>query len=439
MVSSNSFTVGKLDAGMAILIGERASLIEFPSVLLPAGITTGSIVNIAVNRNQQAEKEHAQAFWDLQKTILDTYGIDSPKQPAIRVRNTTQTSVTIEWDELELATSNLRSLDLYRNGQRLSAISNPDNKTYKMSGLSLNTEYSFQLIMRTTAGVYPSETIKVKTHTINDTTGIRVAIGAITDEKLLDSAKSAIEEMGAQYQDKVTIDTTHFVCSKPGPYNLSEYQKAVQHSIPIVQPQWLLACHAEKKMVNISSFYLGGPMPNVKFESRSSNNVTDATPEVNGAEAGPSEQPDKPEQPEQPVEKQDPATQEALNDPEGGPIDGIPPAVEDDEETKQTKNAVRKEIEEAERQATDAAYGHEDEDVAGREGRDDMRTFSFPRVTAVPEEEQRPSSTPPDIRIINEDGQEQIMAEGLADYDYGDREEIDLNDDDEESVDSSQE
>lgn len=180
-------------------------------------------------------------------------------------------------------------------------------------------------------------------------------------------------------------------------------------------------------------------MPNVKFESRSSNNVTDATPEVNGAEAGPSEQPDKPEQPEQPVEKQDPATQEALNDPEGGPIDGIPPAVEDDEETKQTKNAVRKEIEEAERQATDAAYGHEDEDVAGREGRDDMRTFSFPRVTAVPEEEQRPSSTPPDIRIINEDGQEQIMAEGLADYDYGDGEEIDLNDDDEESVDSSQE
>lgn len=177
-------------------------------------------------------------------------------------------------------------------------------------------------------------------------------------------------------------------------------------------------------------------MPNVKFESRSSNNVTDATPEVNGAEAGPS---DQPEQPEQSAQKQDPTTQEALNDPEGGPIDGIPPAVEDDEETKQTKNAVRKEIEEAEKQATDAAYGHEDEDVAGREGRDDMRTFSFPRVTAVPEEEQRPSSTPPDIRIINEDGQEQIMAEGLADYDYGDGEEIDLNDDDEESVDSSQE
>ncbi len=36
-MSSNegyTFTVGKLDAGVAILIGERASLIEFPSVLL---------------------------------------------------------------------------------------------------------------------------------------------------------------------------------------------------------------------------------------------------------------------------------------------------------------------------------------------------------------------------------------------------------------------
>lgn len=233
----------------AILIGERASLIEFPSVLLPAGVTTGSIVNIAVNRNQEAEKEHAQAFWDLQKTILNTYGIDSPKSPRLRVRNTTQTSLTLEWDDLDLATSSLRSLDLLRNGQRLCAINNPDNKIYKMSGLSLNTEYTFQLIMRTTAGVYPSEVIKVKTHTINDTTGIRVAIGAITDEKLLESAKSAAEEMGAQYDDKVTIDTTHFVCSKPGPYNLPEYQKAVQLSIPIVQPQWLLACHTEKRWV----------------------------------------------------------------------------------------------------------------------------------------------------------------------------------------------
>ncbi|TIB02524.1 hypothetical protein E3P96_02118 [Wallemia ichthyophaga] len=433
---------------MAILIGERASLIEFPSILLPAGVTTGSIVNIAVNRNQLAEKEHAEAFWDLQKKILNTYGIDSPKSPVLRVRNTTQTSVTLEWDDLDLATSSLRSLDLLRNGQRLCAISNPNNKTYKISGLSLNSEYSFQLIMRTSAGVYPSELVKVKTHSITDTTGIRVAIGAISDEKLLESSKSAIDEMGAESDDKVTVDTTHFVCSKPGPYNLPEYQKAVQLSIPIVQPQWLLACHREKKMVNISSFYLGGPMPNIKFESRSSYNLSQSgnpDHQDRAAEAGTSDQVDNFEQPQsQEIQEQDAEhtkqaeetvedaryttpprqTQISPTEPEGGAVEGIPTSNEDDQDTK-AKNAVRKEIEDAEKQATDAAYGHEDEDVAGREGRDDMRTFSFPRVTAVPENEMRPSSTPPDIRIINEDGQEQVLAEGLTDYGYG--EEIDLN------------
>lgn len=197
------------------------------------------------------------------------------------------------------------------------------------------------------------------------------------------------------------------------------------------------------RMVNISSFYLGGPMPSVKFESRSSNNVSgEGDEQVAGAEAGPSEQ-QKQEQPDNTAtsSKETPhPIQESPTDPEGGAVEGIPPVAENDE-TKKTKNAVRKEIEDAEKQATDAAYGHEDEDVAGREGRDDMRTFSFPRVTAVPEDESRPSSTPPDIRIINEDGQEQIMSEGLADYEYGDGdgEEIDLNDGDEDSASDSQE
>ena len=48
-MSSNegyTFTVGKLDAGVAILIGERASLIEFPSVLLPRGLTPVSYTHL---------------------------------------------------------------------------------------------------------------------------------------------------------------------------------------------------------------------------------------------------------------------------------------------------------------------------------------------------------------------------------------------------------
>jgi hypothetical protein len=50
MPSAYTFTVGKLDAGMAILLGDRANLIEFPSILLPPNTTAGSIVNIMVHQ-----------------------------------------------------------------------------------------------------------------------------------------------------------------------------------------------------------------------------------------------------------------------------------------------------------------------------------------------------------------------------------------------------
>lgn len=73
---------------MAILLGERAHLIEFPSILLPPGATTGSIVNIAVHQNHQAERKRDNEFWELQNEILDTYGRESPKNPDLQVATT---------------------------------------------------------------------------------------------------------------------------------------------------------------------------------------------------------------------------------------------------------------------------------------------------------------------------------------------------------------
>ena len=73
-----TFTVGKLDAGMAILIGERASLIEFPSLLLPQGVTSGSVVNIRVLRNEDEEQKQKADFDELQEEIMETFGKDGP-------------------------------------------------------------------------------------------------------------------------------------------------------------------------------------------------------------------------------------------------------------------------------------------------------------------------------------------------------------------------
>jgi hypothetical protein len=60
-------------------------LIEFPSILLPPGATTGSIVNIAVHQNVSEEKRREAEFWALQNDILEAYGLTTPENPKLEV------------------------------------------------------------------------------------------------------------------------------------------------------------------------------------------------------------------------------------------------------------------------------------------------------------------------------------------------------------------
>jgi hypothetical protein len=289
---SFTFTVGKLDAGMAILLGERAHLIEFPSILLPPGATTGSIVNIAVHQNVTEEKKRDEEFWSLQDAILEEFGKVVPKAPELEVRNVTQTSVTLSWSPLQLATSKLRSLDIYRNGQRLAAIPSPlTNTSTKLSGLELDTPYTFQLILRTTAGTFPSNTLNITTHTTSNTSGVVVCFGPIMDEEREEEVKRALSEMGGRWSEKIEIDTSHYVCDTPrladgmlppvgsdapganGGGGVAkavagykqvlgvEYQRALQLSIPTVQPSWVMECWAQKRMVPVAGHYLGTQPP----------------------------------------------------------------------------------------------------------------------------------------------------------------------------------
>ena len=112
--------------------------------------------------------------------------------------------------------------------------------------------------------------LQVRTHTISDTSGISVCFGNVQDNLLLENAKMAVREMGAKWSDHIQIDTTHFVCTTPAATPTGaeatgglagapgvEYQKALQMSIPVVQPTWVLACHSEKRMVPIHPYYLG--------------------------------------------------------------------------------------------------------------------------------------------------------------------------------------
>ena len=65
-----------------------------------------------------------------------------------------------------------------------------------LSGLELDTEYSIQLVLRTTGGTFPSNLVHVKTRTTTNTFGIRVCFGTVQDTELLESTEVAPEEMG---------------------------------------------------------------------------------------------------------------------------------------------------------------------------------------------------------------------------------------------------
>lgn len=227
--------------------------IEFPSILLPPSISSGSIVDITVSRNLEKEQATQTAFEDLQSSIFATYGQQSPSQPVLRCRNATQTAVVLEWDAIDLATADLRSLSLYRNGAKAGSIPRPlEITSTKISGLAIDTEYNFQLVLRTSAGTYSSQKLDVRTHKMTDLSGITVTPGVLPTP-LRQSLATAVERIGGRLVESVRIDTTHFVCTEG---RGREWERAVEMNIPVVRPEWIEGCEREGRIVGVRGYYL---------------------------------------------------------------------------------------------------------------------------------------------------------------------------------------
>jgi chitin biosynthesis protein CHS5 len=277
-------TVGKVDAGVAVLLTEDKRLvrmvdppsllrartaapivpiaasviltsiqIEFPSILLPPSINSGSIVDITVSQNHQAEQKSEHAFVDLQSRILNAFGLRSPSPPTLRLRNATQTSLVLEWDPIELAATELRSLSLFRNESKAGIIPRPKEMlSTKISGLSVDLEYSFYLVLKTSGGTYTSPVLTCRTHKMTDLSGITVSPG-VMPEQIHASVENTVERIGGRMADTVRIDTTHFVCTEG---RGKEWERAVEMSIPVVRPEWIDGCEREGRIVGVSGYYL---------------------------------------------------------------------------------------------------------------------------------------------------------------------------------------
>ncbi len=122
----------------------------------------------------------------------------------------------------------------------------------KISGLAVDTEYSFNLVLRTSAGMYTSSVLTVRTHKMTDLSGITVTPG-IMAAQLRESLAATIEKMGAKLNEQMRIDTTHFVCTEE---KGAAWEKAKEMNVPVVLPDWVKGCEREGRIVGVRGYYL---------------------------------------------------------------------------------------------------------------------------------------------------------------------------------------
>lgn len=332
-------------------------MIEFPSILLPPDIHSGSIVDVNVSRNLDAEAQASKSFQTLQSQILSAFGSENPATPVLRCRNATQTSVVLEWDPIYLATSDLRSLTLYRNGGKAGTIPRPFEMTAtKISGLAVDCEYTFNLVLRTSAGTYSSDKLTVRTHKMTDLSGVTVTPG-VMPAQIRESLEGTLDQMGAKLIETVRIDTTHFVCTEE---RGSAWEKARELNIPVVVPDWVKGCEREGRIVGVRGYYLNADPklrqvgPGVGLQREESQSTTAS-----------------PRQPQEQNEKEKDAQSPPRSMPT--PRTEITPPTPDS--PRRAKNDVEdKEDEDDERQQSDhsAQQGDEDDDSSVHSARNDV-------------------------------------------------------------------
>jgi chitin biosynthesis protein CHS5 len=122
----------------------------------------------------------------------------------------------------------------------------------KISGLAVDTEYSFHLVLRTTGGTYSSPVLTCRTHKMTDLSGITVTPGVLP-EQLRASLETALDRIGARIADTVRIDTTHFVCTEG---RGKDWERALEMNIPVVRPEWVEGCEREGRIVGVRGYYL---------------------------------------------------------------------------------------------------------------------------------------------------------------------------------------
>lgn len=207
---------------------------------------------MTIERNKDEEKRQKTEFSHIQKEIYDLFS-RTPKSPVIHIKSITQTSLIIKWEPLELYFAELRGIDVYRNGIKLAVTPSPSASSVKLSGLDMNHEYELWIVVRTSAGSFTSNKESVKTHTIDNLTGLNPTFGLFNNPSDAVELVEIISRIGASYTEDLSTDNTHLICTLPrGP----KFETAKELNIPVVSPEFLKACEANGKIMPSHLFYM---------------------------------------------------------------------------------------------------------------------------------------------------------------------------------------
>ena len=151
-------------------------------------------MTIAVEKDRSAEKQAVDEFERLQKNILEEFGTHAPEKPKLVVKGLTTDVPDADWSSRKLYAADLKTQELYRNEKKVNQALPPHICATRITGLEPNTTYNFVLKLKTTAGLFSSDPLTVKTHTLDNLSGsfcciwkhferVRANIGKVANRK----------------------------------------------------------------------------------------------------------------------------------------------------------------------------------------------------------------------------------------------------------------
>jgi hypothetical protein len=120
----------------------------------------------------------------------------------------------------------------------------------------MNHDYQIWVVLRTSAGSFTSNKLFVRTHSIDNLTGLNPTFGQFSNPTEVGELIDILNNMGATFTEDLSSDNTHFICTIPkGP----KYERALELNIPIVSPEFLKACEAQRRVMPAHLFYMAKP------------------------------------------------------------------------------------------------------------------------------------------------------------------------------------